>query len=286
MDRKAIAKETLEIMRQGFYQIQKEEAGVLKEIRVDIKKDMEWSIGNSVLLTPQRGQEILERYRAMGRAEAQSEENRVRLNTQVENMSTVEAVRKLHSEGKRNIGVLNFASAKNPGGGFLNGAKAQEESLASSSTLYRTLIANEEYYRENRANQSMMYTDYAIYSPEVTFFRDERFELTENPVKASVLTLPAVNMGQVIQKGEDTGQAEKVMKRRMELALAVFADRGAKNLVLGAYGCGVFQNNPIQIAAWWRELLGETYVIYFESVFRAVLDTSRGEACIRAFEQT
>ncbi|HBR75644.1 MAG TPA: TIGR02452 family protein, partial [Cyanobacteria bacterium UBA11159] len=39
----------------------------------------------------------------------------------------------------KKIGVLNFASAKNPGGGFLRGTQAQEESLARSSALYKSL---------------------------------------------------------------------------------------------------------------------------------------------------
>lgn len=187
-------------------------------------------------------------------------------------------------EGKEKIGVLNFASAKNPGGGFLNGAKAQEESLAASSTLYRTLIVHEEYYRENRNCNSMIYTNHAIYSPDVVFFRDGSFRLTE-PMKASVLTLPAVNMGQVIQKGEDVETARQAMKQRMKLALAIFANEGAENLVLGAYGCGVFRNEPKDVAIWWKELLNTEMGKYFDLVFHAVLDYSREKKCIGAFEE-
>ena len=55
----------------------------------------------------------------------------------------------------------------------------------------------------------MMYLDYGIYSPDVVFFRDERFRLTQRPVKASVLTLPAVNMGQVLLKGENDRGSQK-----------------------------------------------------------------------------
>lgn len=69
----------------------------------------------------------------------------------------------------------------------------------------------------------------------------------------------------------------------MKLALAVFAEQGAKNLVLGAYGCGVFRNDPKDIAAWWRELLEEGFGHYFDSVFYAVLDRTKGQDCIRAF---
>ena len=125
----------------------------------------------------------------------------------------MEAVRLLAAEGRTDIGVLNFASAKNPGGGFLNGAKAQEESLTVSGALYPTLTAHPEYYEANRANRSMMYLDYGIYSPEVVLFRDGAFRLTDTPVRADVLTLPAVNMGQVLLKGEDAAQARRVMRR-------------------------------------------------------------------------
>lgn len=269
MDRKAVAQETLKIMEQGYY----EYGGN----RIDIQADMDASIRASSLITPGQGAALLDRY--SGADSTKIHEARV------ENLSTVDAVRKLAAEGRDNIGVLNFASAKNPGGGFINGAMAQEESLAASSTLYRTLTAHETYYQKNRAQSSMMYTDYAIYSPDVVFFRDGDFHLVKNPVRASVLTLPAVNMGQVLLKGEDAAEAERVMRRRMALALAIFAEQGAKNLVLGAYGCGVFRNDPHLIAAWWQELLSEGVGGCFDSIFHAVLDRSKNENCIKAFEK-
>ncbi len=280
MDRKAIAKESLEIMRQGYYRIESKENQMPVQTKIDIKQDMEQSIKDSILITPSEGQELLKQYGER----YSSLENQSQLTIIVENISTVDAIRKLVLEGKEKIGVLNFASAKNPGGGFLNGAKAQEESLAASSTLYRTLIVHEEYYRENRKCNSMIYTNHAIYSPDVVFFRDGSFRLTE-PVKASVLTLPAVNMGQVIQKGEDVEAAKKAMKQRMKLALAIFANEGAKNLVLGAYGCGVFRNDPKDVAIWWKELLDTEMGKYFDLVFHAVLDYSREKKCIGAFEE-
>ena len=78
--------------------------------------------------------------------------------------------------------------------------------------------------------------------------------------------------------------AERVMHRRMALALAIFAEQGARNLVLGAYGCGVFRNDPYLIAAWWKELLAERVGGCFDFVFHAVLDRSRSGDCIKAFE--
>lgn len=296
MDRKAIARETLKIMEQGYYEYEGK--------RIAIEEDMEESIRSSILITPKEGEKILNAYGVseadgvggcpkgcgISPVDAANESGSIgkagfkaKSTSVVENISTVEAIRKLVERGKTEIGVLNFASAKNPGGGFINGAMAQEESLAASSTLYRTLLANEEYYKRNREQSSMMYTDYGIYSPDVTFFRDGRFKLVDKPVRASVLTLPAVNMGQVRIKGEDIGMAQKVMRRRMELALAIFARQGAKNLVLGAYGCGVFRNDPRMVAIWWKELLEAGMQKYFDSIFYAVLD--RGGDCIRAFEE-
>ena len=307
MDRKAIARETLEIMRRGYYECEGR--------RIGIEQSMRRSIQGSQLITPEQGARLLEQsvqVSAQGtqipgqpvQASAQGKQTPDQkaqtgnpgtdgMNTEsltncpvaVENISTVDAIRRLYQEGKRRIGVLNFASAKNPGGGFINGAMAQEESLAASSTLYRTLTAHEEYYRANRAQSSLIYTDHAIYSPEVLFFRDGRFQLREDPVEASVLTLPAVNMGQAIRKGEDRHQAEQAMGRRMELALAIFASQGARHLVLGAYGCGVFCNDPMQVAVRWKELLEEGWGRKFDSVFHAVLDRSRNGACIRAFQE-
>lgn len=274
-----MAQETLEIMKQGCYVPETNNGTGQKaeKKRITIKEDMEQSIRRSILISPAEGEKILAKYSACTSC-GQPE-------TRVDNISTVDAIRMLAEEGKTDIGVLNFASAKNPGGGFLNGAKAQEESLTISGTLYPTLTAHEEYYNENRAHRSMMYLDYGIYSPEVVFFRDGSFRLTETPVKASVLTLPAVNMGQVLLKGENAEEAKRVMRRRMKLALGIFAEQKAKHLVLGAYGCGVFRNDPGEVAAWWRELMEEGMGQHFDSVFHAVLDHSKEQCCIKAFQE-
>ena len=71
----------------------------------------------------------------------------------------------------------------------------------------------------------------------------------------------------------------------MELALAIFAEKGAKTLVLGAYGCGVFRNDPATIASWWKEILTEGMGQYFEAIFYAVLDHSKNKGCFTAFKK-
>jgi len=116
------------------------------------------------------------------------------------------------------------------------------------------------------------------------FFRDGDFRLLAAPAKASVLTLPAVNMGQVRLKGEDVVQAKAVMKARMRLSLAIFASKQETHLILGAYGCGVFRNDPVEIAECWRELMvDEGYGRFFKEIVFAVMDN--GVKNITPFEE-
>jgi uncharacterized protein (TIGR02452 family) len=209
--------------------------------------------------------------------------NRGRPSIELRNETTLSAILRLSSETKP-LGVLNFASAKNPGGGFLNGAMAQEESLAVASALYLSQLECPAYYDKNRACRSMAYTDCAIWSPDTAFFRDDSGSLLKIPVKASVLTLPAVNYGQALNHGENAAKMKTAMKRRMKISLAVFAEMGCDTLILGAYGCGVFRNDPNDVAAWWSVLLTE-YGGYFESVIFSVLDRSPKRDIITAFER-
>jgi uncharacterized protein (TIGR02452 family) len=168
------------------------------------------------------------------------------------------------------------------GGGFLNGSMAQEESLATVSGLYETLLECPEYYETNRLCGNFRYADCAIWSPDVVFFRSDQGALLRAPAKASVLTLPAVNYGQVLQKGEDPAAAKAAMKRRMKIALAIFADKDCGTVILGAYGCGVFRNAPADVAAWWSELLAE-YGGHFKKIIFAILDRSKTRDVLSAF---
>ena len=270
MDRKATARETLEIMRRGTY----ETHGRI----IDIRKQHRASVDNSLLFTPEQAETLAATY-------VKGEPSGMLPVMKTMNCSTVEAILRLSGDGVADPGVLNFASAKNPGGGFLNGAMAQEESIAASSGLYQTLTRHPEYYQNNRNCPSMIYTNHAIYSPEVVFFRDGRFELLEEPVTASVLTLPAVNMGQVMQKGEDIHKAETAMYERMKVALSLFVQMNHRHLILGAYGCGVFRNDPYRIASWWKELLTGYFADTFDTVVFAVMVRSMKEDCLRAFEE-
>jgi uncharacterized protein (TIGR02452 family) len=117
---------------------------------------------------------------------------------EVTDESTVEAILRL--AGTAAVGVLNFASAKNPGGGFLGGAQAQEESLARASALYPCLCAcNDDFYARNRHHGSALYLDLAIISPDVPWFRDDTGAWLPAPVLATVITCPAPNLSALRQ---------------------------------------------------------------------------------------
>ena len=77
--------------------------------------------------------------------------------------SSLEAARRL---GGR-VAVLNFPSARNPGGGYLNRAQAQEEALCRASALYACVREVRAFYDHHRAHRDPFYTDRVIHSPAV-----------------------------------------------------------------------------------------------------------------------
>ncbi|KAF8149546.1 hypothetical protein B0H34DRAFT_667763 [Crassisporium funariophilum] len=198
-------------------------------------------------------------------------------------MSTLQGARELsqNAPGKR-IGVLNFASATKPGGGFINGASAQEESIARSSTLYVSLTTPNarRFYDLHDANSKARYYSHAmIYSPHVQLFRDDHGEWLP-PIGVDVLTSPAVNAGLVRKlkrrsKSEIEGRIQEVMKERMGRILALFENQGARNLVLGSFGTGVFQNDVTDMAQIWQELLhapGARFATSFDNIYFTIPD--------------
>ncbi|MFE9932780.1 TIGR02452 family protein [Streptomyces sp. NPDC005533] len=184
------------------------------------------------------------------------------------------------------VAALNFASARNPGGGYVRGAKAQEEALCRASALYETLLEAPEYYEVHRAERSTFYTDRVIHSPGVPVFRDDRGELLETPFLVGFLTSPAPNAGTIRrQEPQRVAEIPGALARRAELVLEVAALHGYRRLVLGAWGCGVFQNDPAEVAEAFRGLLAARFAGVFERVVFGVLDRKpeTREAFERAF---
>lgn len=191
--------------------------------------------------------------------------------------TTLEALQRLASTDPV---WLNFASARNPGGGFLSGAQAQEESLARSSGLYPCIRQMSEMYHYNRRNKTLLYSDHMIYSRRVPVFRDDSGRLLDAPYVASIITAPAVNAG-TVRRNEPTEVPliRPTMAARLRKILWVASTHGHQTVVLGAWGCGVFGNEPQMVAEFFAEALGPgtAFDWCFEQVVIAVFDQSPGK---------
>lgn len=201
---------------------------------------------------------------------------------EVVNETTLEGIARLVAGGP--VAALNFASAKNPGGGFLNGSQAQEESLARSSALHASLTSAFEFYERHRAAPSLLYSDAMIFSPRCPVFRTDAGDLLDPPHHATFITSAAPNAGAIAtNRPEDAAAIPGVLRHRAELVLALAASHACGRLVLGAWGCGVFRNDPVLVANVFAEHLRGLWSGRFEHIVFSVLDTSPAGEIIAAF---
>ena len=193
-------------------------------------------------------------------------------------------IRKEYPDWK--IAVLNFASATNPGGGVKTGSSAQEESLCRCSTLYPTLMQNwlwDQFYGKNRNAHDNLHTDACIYSPGVVICKTdgtwpERME-EKDWVKVDVISCAAPNLRK--RSGNyynpehgltpeiSAGELYTLHKKRAEHILHVAAANHAHALVLGAFGCGAFANDPNVVARAYKDAM-VSYTQYFRMIEFAV----------------
>ncbi len=143
--RALIAKETVAICEAGSYIAP-------SGARVSIRGELQRAKESTVLYSPENPP-IVKAVALPGETQFETK-----------NESTFAALARISEEANSHVACLNFASARNPGGGFLNGALAQEESLACASGLYPCLLTKHQYYEQNRANKSALYLDLAIFS--------------------------------------------------------------------------------------------------------------------------
>lgn len=217
------------------------------------------------------------------RAGARSDEAHV----EVIAATTQSAAHDLAAEGI-DVVLLNFASARNPGGGFLRGARAQEEELCRCSGVYRALLKAAPYYRSNRAERSLLYTDHAIYSPRVPFVRlSATSPWLEEPFVASVITAPAPNAGAIAQsQPERAAELELTFLRRWANVLAIAEHQRHRVVVLGAWGCGAFRNDPRLVAGAARTVLSSPrFAGAFDHVIFAIPDAGRSATNLRTFSE-
>ena len=179
--------------------------------------------------------------------------------------------------------ALNFANGVQPGGGFLGGARAQEEALCRSSALYQTLVGDP-MYEGHRLRLQPDSTEWAILSPDVPVFRrDDGSELDE-PWCLSFITCAAPYMPGVGQP-----KSGDLLRERIHRVLAIARAYRYEALVLGAWGCGAFANDPTRTAAEFRAALEGEFRGAFREIVFAITDWSEQRWTLgpfrRAFEE-
>lgn len=265
-----IAAETIQVLNQGWYESPSGH-------RIEIRASLEQALKRTRLYEPHE----LERLEPL---------NEKRFETRIEFTpeTTLEAASRLMLEREDTVMCLNFASAKNPGGGFLGGAHAQEESLARSSGLYPCLTSKPAFYAFHRAQQDLLYSDRMIYSPDVPVFRNDTGGFLEKPYLAAFITSPAPNAGAILTNQPGSlEQIPNVLQRRAAKLLTLAERHKHTRLVLGAWGCGVFRNDPATVAQAFAVHLARdgSFRGLFERVTFAIYDSKPGAPTLEAFRQ-
>lgn len=177
----------------------------------------------------------------------------------VADMDSVSAL--LAEEGHK--AVLDFASYHHPGGGYEDGAWAQEEALCSESNLYDVLdvLYGEYYLPHKKDHRGGLYTTDALYLRNVVFERDSKRE------PCDVVVTAAPNAKAARGNGIDDEDILFEMVSRVDSAMNIAAENGAEVLVAGAFGCGVFANDPYDVAEAFRGWIDANPGVFRKVVF-------------------
>lgn len=204
--------------------------------------------------------------------------------TQARTLEAAMHIRRQHPEWR--VCALNFASATNPGGGVTQGSSAQEECLCRCSNLYPMLDQQriwDGFYRKNRALQNPLHSDACIYTPDVIVLKTDedypRLMDERDWVTIDIISCAAPNLRPVPGNiyNPEAGKAPDITPQelydlhlwRAKTILGIAAENSVDALVLGAFGCGAFMNDPAVVAEAWRDAV-EDLADYFEYLEFAV----------------
>ncbi|MBQ8966447.1 TIGR02452 family protein [Ruminococcus sp.] len=263
MNNISIANETIKITSDGFYELNGQKVSLLSEDPKQVK-----------IISPKEGELLL------NTDISQFQRDKL-CSIEVTCESSFQAAARLDHPL-----VMNFANAHNPGGGFRMGANAQEEALCRCSTLYASITSQEskEMYHYNNTHPSFVESDYMLISPDVTVFRGDEYSLLEKPYLVDVVTVPAPNRyGAAFLASKEL--VNKTILRRIRIFLRYAAIKGINDLVLGAWGCGAFGNDPTKVAQQFRTaLIDDGLGLCFERVVFAIYGKPDGKN-ISAFRE-
>lgn len=193
----------------------------------------------------------------------------------------------INSANEGFVGVLNFASSTNPGGGVTKGSTAQEECLCRCSNLYLILYQEKcirEYYNVNKKYMSNLGSDAIIYSRNIYVFKDKDYNMlpVEDRFYVDVLTCAAPNLRENPRNQYNSDAPEEKLTLTDEELYNIHVKRArnilnvaVKNeddyLILGAFGCGAFRNNPEIVAKAYKDVL-QDYMHCFKVIDFAIID--------------
>jgi uncharacterized protein (TIGR02452 family) len=256
-----VAHETLEALKNGFY---KTELGE----QVNIQSQLDAAIAGTVYYPDDMPDKDYVAVKPV---------------IEVVNNTTAQAATCLiYGDEKSDVVALNFANATNEGGGFLTGSVAQEEDLCRCSGLYPCLKSQPKFYADNRANGNQLYTDGIIYSPKVPFIRNSYGYFVPNPFELSIITAPAPCL-RAMNAEDIPPYIDDVILQRAIKILQVAEAHGHRTIILGAWGCGAFGNDPKMVAEAFMYALG--VVPTFERVVFAVYDQREPPVVYETFRE-
>lgn len=199
---------------------------------------------------------------------------------EVQNIDCLYAGVELKEQGY-NPAVLNMASRRNPGGGVVTGAGAQEETLFRRTNLFRSLYQfapyAERYGMKRSHHQYPLDRNFGgVYTPDAIYFRESEqkgYALLEKPISLSFITVAGMNRPDLTADGMIADHHVEPIKNKIRTIFRIGLAHGHDSLVLGALGCGAFRNPPRHVARLFHEVMKEREFRHqYRRIVFAILD--------------
>lgn len=179
--------------------------------------------------------------------------------------------------------VLNLANGTTPGGGVSYGSFSQEENLFRRSNYFMTLLQDLYPISSGKGKKD---NDALLYSPTITVFKDENYNLMTNPFQVSCIAAAAAfkpkkiiveNDVNIDSKNKKTRKVERfasahdkeIMKKKIDSIFRIAILHKHRNLVLGALGCGAYHNPVDDVIELFNDAI-QQFDMFFDNIIFAV----------------
>lgn len=183
------------------------------------------------------------------------------------NCDTIDFILDVSRYTDGSILVLNLASDYMPGGGCRSGSMAQEEQLyyCSNYDLILGKFNRDQFYPLDHS------TAESILTTNVSIIRDGKYNFLEKPLKTDFLALPALRKPDLVN-GKYHPKDYYTMTKKIESIFMLAAAKGYKTLILGAIGCGAYQNPTKIVVEIYNDMILK-YKTHFNEISFSVLVT-------------